>query len=86
MMKKMIVPAVMAVMMLVVSMSQQAEAVFGCSTDLSFNRCRLNRQSKIIAFDFKRSNGDKRCASALSASPPTCLPCRPDITFVFRDG
>ena len=90
-MKKMSVLAVMAVMMLAVTVSQQADAApspepTGCTTALKFNTCKLNRQSKIIAYNFKRSNGDKQCASALSASPPTCLPCRLDITFVFRDG
>ena len=98
-MKKMSVLAVMAVMMLAVTVSQQADAApspepTGCTTALKFNTCKLNRQSKIIAYNFKRSNGDKQCASAsLSASPPTCIvfPCLPNSvvlshTFVFRDG
>ena len=89
MMKKMSVLAVMAVMMLVVFVSQQADAApspVGCTTALKFNRCKLNRQSKIIAYNFKRSNGDKQGASALSASPPTCivLPCRPNNVVHIR--
>ena len=90
MMKKMSVLAVMAVMMLAVFVSQQTGAlgspVVGCSTALKFNTCKLNRQSKIIAYNFKRSNGDKQCASALPASPPTCivLPCRPNNVVHIR--
>ena len=86
MMKKMGVLAVMAVMMLAVSVSQQADAAVGCTTALKFNTCKLNRQSKIIAYNFKRSNGDKQGASALSASPPTCIVfrCRPNSAVHIR--
>ena len=86
---KMTLLAVMAVMMLAVSVSQQADAApspIGCTTALKFNTCKLNRQSKIIANNFKRSNGDKQCASALPASPPTCIvfPCRPNNVVHIR--
>ena len=88
MMKKMGVLAVMAVMMLAVFVSQQADAApaISCSTALKFNTCKLNRQSKIAAYNFKRSNGDKQGASALSASPPKCIVfrCRPNSAVHIR--